>query len=199
MAAVRLPDGRELPIVPGEKARDVAEKIGKRLAHDAVVAKLNRELIDLDAPLNGGGDFEVITRDSAEGLEVLRHSTAHAMAQAIVELYPGSKLTIGPPIENGFYYDIEVNGRITDEDLPRIEERMGEIVERDLPIEREAVSKSEAERLYADNPYKLEIIGDLEEGDISIYRQGDFFDLCRGPHVPSTGRPRVLKSHNGAR
>src|SRR5215210_8027535 len=166
MAAVKLPDGRELPIEPGEKAREVAEKIGKRLARDAVVAKLNGELIDLDAPLDGGGDFEVVTKDSAEGLEVLRHSTAHAMAQAILELYPGSKLTIGPPIENGFFYDIEVNGRITDEDLPRIEERMGEIVERDLPIEREEVSKAEAERLYEDNPYKLEILDELEEGDI---------------------------------
>src|ERR687897_3935535 len=196
MAAVRLPDGRELPVVPGEKARDVAEKIGKRLARDAVVARLNGELIDLDAPLNGGGDFEVITRDSAEGLEVLRHSTAHAMAQAIVELYPGSKLTIGPPIENGFFYDIEVAGRITDEDLPRIEERMREIVERDLPIEREEVSKREAERLYEDNPYKLEIIRDLEDGDISVYRQGGFLDLCRGPHVASTGKVGGFKLEN---
>src|ERR671916_3248997 len=163
MAAVRLPDGRELPVMPGEKARDVAEKIGKRLAHDAVVARLNGELIGLDAPVNGGGDFEVITRDSAEGLEVLRHSTAHAMAQAILELYPGSKLTIGPPIEDGFFYDIEVNGRITEDDLTRIEERMREIVERDLPIEREEISKAEVERLYADNPYKLEIIEDLDD------------------------------------
>src|ERR671914_87525 len=118
------------------------------------------------------------------------------MAQAFLELFPGSKLTIGPPIENGFFYDIEVNGRITDEDLPRIEERMREIVARDLPIEREEVSKAEAERLYAENPYKLEIIGDLEEGDITIYRQGDFFDLCRGPHVPSTGRLGVFKLQN---
>src|ERR687895_1630862 len=196
MAAVRLPDGRELPVVPGEKARDVAEKIGKRLARDAVVAKLNGELIDLGAPLNGGGDFEVITRDSAEGLEVLRHSTAHAMAQAIVELYPGSKLTIGPPIENGFYYDIEVNGRITDEDLPRIEEKMREVVGRALPIEREEISKAEAEELYKDNPYKWEIVCDLEDGDITVYRQGEFFDLCRGPHVPGTGRLGVFKLQN---
>src|SRR5918995_5467 len=193
MASVQLPDGKQLEIQPGEKASDVAEKIGKRLARDAVVAKLDGELIDLDAPLNGGGDFEVVTKESAEGLEVLRHSTAHAMAQAITELYPGSKLTLGPPIENGFFYDIEVNGRITEEDLPRIEERMREIAARDLPIEREEVSKAEVERLYADNPYKLEIIGDLEDGDITIYRQGDFFDLCRGPHVPSTGRLGVFK------
>jgi threonyl-tRNA synthetase len=127
---------------------------------------------------------------------VLRHSTAHAMAQAILELYPGSKLTIGPPIEDGFYYDIEVAGRITDEDLPRIEERMREISERDLPIEREEVSKSEAEELYRDNPYKLELVRDLEDGDITIYRQGDFFDLCRGPHVPSTGKLGAFKLQN---
>jgi threonyl-tRNA synthetase len=187
MAAVRLPDGRELDVGPGERARDVAERIGKRLARDAVVARLNGELIDLDAPLNGGGDFEVVTKDSPEGLEVIRHSTAHAMAQAILELYPGSKLTIGPPIENGFFYDIEVDGKISDEDLPRIEEKMREVVARDLPVEREEVSKAEAEELYADNPYKLEIICDLPDGDITVYRQGEFFDLCRGPHVPSTG------------
>ena len=196
MAAVRLPDGKELPVEPGERARDVAEKIGKRLARDAVVAKLNGELIDLDAPLNGGGDFEVVTGDSAEGLEVLRHSTAHAMAQAVVELYPGSKLTIGPPIENGFYYDIEVNGRITDEDLPRIEEKMREVVGRDLPIKREEISKAEAEELYKNNPYKWEIVCDLEDGDVTIYRQGEFFDLCRGPHVPSTGRLGAFKLQN---
>src|ERR687893_1515443 len=196
MAAVRLPDGRQLAIEPGEKARDVAEKIGKRLARDAVVAKLNGELIDLDASLNGGGDFEVVTGDSAEGLEVLRHSTAHSMAQAILELYPGSKLTIGPPIEDGFFYDIEVNGRITEDDLTRIEERMREIVGRDLPVEREEISKAEVERLYADNPYKLEIIQDLEDGDICVYRQGDFFDLCRGPHVPSTCALGAFKLEN---
>ena len=196
MASVKLPDGKQLEIEPGEKARDVAEKIGKRLARDAVVAKLDGELIDLDAPLNGGGDFEVVTIDSSEGLEVLRHSTAHAMAQAIAELYPGSKLTIGPPIENGFFYDIEVAGRITDEDLPRIEERMREIVALDLPIVREEVSKAEAEALYADNPYKTEIIEGLEDGEISVYKQGDFFDLCSGPHVPSTGRLGAFKLQN---
>jgi threonyl-tRNA synthetase len=196
MASVKLPDGKQLEIEPGEKARDVAEKIGKRLARDAVVAKLDGELIDLDAPLDGGGDFEVVTKDSSEGLEVLRHSTAHAMAQAIVELYPGSKLTIGPPIENGFFYDIEVAGRLTDEDLPRIEERMREIVARDLPIEREEVSKAEAEDLYVDNHYKTEIIEGLEDGEISVYKQGDFFDLCTGPHVPSTGRLGAFKLQN---
>jgi threonyl-tRNA synthetase len=198
MASIKLPDGKELEIEPGEKASDVAERIGPRLARDAVVGKLDGRLIDLDAPLDGGGEFEVVTSDSSEGLEVLRHSTAHAMAQAILELYPGSKLTIGPPIENGFFYDIEVAGRITDEDLPHIEERMRQIVERDLPIEREEVSKAQAERLYADNPYKLEIINDLEEGDISVYRQGDFFDLCRGPHVSSTGRLGAFKLQNVA-
>ncbi|MDP9476176.1 MAG: TGS domain-containing protein, partial [Actinomycetota bacterium] len=196
MASVKLPDGRQLEIEPAERARDVAERIGKRLARDAIVAKLDGNLIDLDAPVDGGGEFEVVTGDSAEGLEVLRHSTAHAMAQAILELYPGSKLTIGPPIEDGFFYDIEVAGRITDDDLPRIEERMREISARDLPIEREAVSKAEVLRLYEDNPYKLEIISDLEDGEITLYRQGDFFDLCRGPHVPSTGRLGAFKLQN---
>ncbi|MDP8940040.1 MAG: threonine--tRNA ligase [Actinomycetota bacterium] len=196
MAAVKLPDGRELEVEPGEKARDVAEKIGARLARDALVAKLDGEVVDLDAPVEGAQEFEVVTKDSPEGLYVLRHSTAHAMAQAILELYPGSKLTIGPPIENGFYYDIEVEGRITDDDLPRVEERMQEISERDLPVYCERVSKEEAVRLYADNPYKLELIEDLEDGDITIYHQGEFFDLCRGPHVPSTGKLGAFKLQN---
>ncbi len=196
MAAVRLPDGKELEIDPGAKALDVAEAIGPRLARDAVVAKLDGKLIDLDTPLDGGGEFEILTKGSPEGLEVLRHSTAHAMAQAILELYPGSKLTIGPPIENGFFYDIEVAGRLTDEDLPHIEERMREIVGRDLPIEREEVSKDEAENLYADNLYKLEIIDELEDDELSLYRQGEFFDLCRGPHVPSTGALGAFKLQN---
>src|ERR687894_1789003 len=196
MASVTLPDGNELEIRPGDRARDVAERIGPRLLRDAVVAKLDGRLVDLDAPLNGGGQFEVVTRDSPEGLEVLRHSTAHAMAQAILELYPGSKLTLGPPIEDGFFYDIEVAGRLTDEELPRIEERMREIAERDLPIEREEISKKEAERLYADNPYKLEIVCELQDGDITVYRQGEFFDLCRGPHVPSTGSLGSFKLQN---
>ena len=196
MAAVKLPDGRELAVEPGEKAREVAERIGKRLARDAVVAKLDGLVVDLDAPVDGGGLFEVVTKDSDEGLEVLRHSTAHAMAQAIMELYPGSKLTIGPPIENGFFYDIEVDGKISDDDLPAIEEKMREIVGRDLPIVREEVSKAEAEELYKDNPYKMEIVEALPDGDITIYRQGDFFDLCRGPHVPSTGALGAFKLQN---
>ena len=185
-----------MEIKSGDRARDVAERIGPRLLRDAVVAKLDGRLVDLNAPLNGGGEFEVVTKDSPEGLEVLRHSTAHAMAQAILELYPGSKLTLGPPIEDGFFYDIEVAGRLTNEELPRIEERMREIAERDLPIEREEVSKKEAERLYADNPYKMEIIRGLQDGDISVYRQGDFFDLCRGPHVPSTGALGAFRLQN---
>ncbi len=196
MASVTLPDGRQLEVSPGEKARDIAESIGPRLARDAVVAKLNGDVVDLDAPVDEGGAFEVLTKDSPEGLEVLRHSTAHAMAQAITELFPGSKLTLGPPIEDGFFYDIEVEGRITDDDLPRIEDRIREIVARDLPVEREEVSKGEAEALYKDNPYKLEIIRGLEDGDITVYRQGDFFDLCRGPHVESTGRLGAFKLQN---
>ena len=152
MPSVNLPDGKQLEVEPGAKARDVVESIGPRLARDAVVAKLDGQVVDLEAPVDGGGAFEVLTKGSPEALEVLRHSTAHAMAQAILELFPGSKLTLGSPIRDGFFYDIEVEGRITDEDLPRIEERMREISARDLPVRREEVSKGEAERLYRDNP-----------------------------------------------
>ena len=193
MATVRLPDGKELEVGSGERLEDVARRIGPRLARDAVVARLNGRLVDLDLPVDGGGELEFVTADSPEGLYVLRHSTAHAMAQAILELYPGSKLTIGPPVDDGFYYDIEVNGRISEEDLPRIEEKMREIARRDLPVRREEVSKEEARRLYRDNPYKLELIDEIPDERVSIYRQGDFFDLCRGPHVPSTGRLGAFK------
>ena len=196
MAEVRLPDGRELAVEPGDRAIDVAERIGSRLARDAVVARLDGRIVGLDTPVTGAGEFEVVTKGSPEGLYVLRHSTAHAMAQAILELYPGSKLSIGPPIEDGFYYDIDVNGRITDEDLPRIEDKMQEVADRDLPIECEEVSKAEALRLYEDNPYKSELVRDLRDGDITVYRQGEFFDLCRGPHVPSTGKLGAFKLLN---
>src|SRR5215210_3939161 len=196
MPSVTLPDGKQLDVKPGDRARDVVESIGPRLARDAVVAKLDGEVVDLEAPVDVGGSFEVLTKDSPEALEVLRHSTAHAMAQAILELFPDSKLTLGPPIQDGFFYDIEVEGRITDEDLPRIEERMRETVARDLPVRREEVSKGEAERLYEDNPYKMEIIAGLEDGEITVYRQGDFFDLCRGPHVESTGKLGAFKLQN---
>ncbi len=196
MATVKLPDGKELNVEPGEKAKDIVERIGPRLLKDAVVVRLDGEIMDLDAPVDGGGDFEVVTKDSPDGLHVLRHSTAHAMAQAVMELYPGSKLTIGPPIQDGFYYDIDVEGRITDDDLPRIEEKMREVADRNLPIHREEMSKAEVEELYKDNPYKLELIDDLEDGDITVYRQGDFFDLCRGPHVPTTGDIGAFKLQN---
>ena len=196
MPFVTLPDGKQLEVEPSARARDVVQSIGPRLARDAVVAKLDGEVVDLDSPVGGGGSFEVLTKDSPDGLEGLRHSTAHAMAQAILELFPGSKLTLGPPIENGYYYDIEVEGRITDEDLPRSEDRMREIVARDPPVVREEVTKGEAEGLYGDNPYKLEILAGLEDGDITVYRQGDFFDLCRGPHVPSTGKLGAFKLQN---
>ncbi|WP_119067744.1 threonine--tRNA ligase [Rubrobacter indicoceani] len=196
MASVRLPDGKEIEVHPGDRARDLTEKIGSGLLRAAVVAKLDGKLIDLDSPVDSGGEFEVVTRDSEEGMEVIRHSTAHAMAQAIVELYPGSKLTIGPAIEDGFFYDVDVEGRITDEDLPRIEEKMREVQSRDLPIEREEISKAEVAELYKDNEYKEELISGLEDGDITVYRQGEFYDLCRGPHVPSTGRIGAFKLQN---
>lgn len=193
MPVVKLPDGKELSVQPGERVIEVAKRIGPRLAKDAVVAKLNGEMVDLASTLNGGGELEIVTLNDPEGLYVMRHSAAHALAQAVTELYPGSKLTIGPPIEDGFYYDIEVAGRISEEDLTALEERMRDIVKRNLPILREEFSKADVEELYKDNPYKLELIRDLEDGEITVYRQGDFFDLCRGPHVPSTGRIGAFK------
>ncbi|MEE9275294.1 MAG: threonine--tRNA ligase, partial [bacterium] len=150
----------------------------------------------MDRVSASGSPVEYVSLDSEEGLEILRHSTAHLMAQAVLELYPGSLLTIGPPIESGFYYDIDYERPFTPEDLEKIEGRMGEIAERRLPIKREEINRESALSLFGERgeTYKVEMIHDLPEGEpLSIYRQGEFVDLCRGPHVPSTGFLKTFK------
>ncbi len=163
---------------------------------DAIVAKVDGKIVDLDRASSSGQPAEFVTANSDEGLAVLRHSTAHLMAQAILELYPGAKLTIGPSIENGFYYDIDCERPFVPEDLVRIEERMGENAKKRIPLQREEVGREAALALFGGlgETYKVEMINELPEGEaISVYRQGDFVDLCRGPHVPSTGVLRHFK------
>lgn len=192
---VLLPDGSERAYPAGITAGDVAKDLSPRLAKEAVVAMANDRLVDLDAQLTGRVALRILTPDQPEGLDTLRHSTAHLMAQAIMRLYPGTKLAIGPTIENGFYYDIECPKQLSTDDFEAIEAEMLKIVKEDLPIRREEISKADAEQMFQKDgeTFKLEIIEDLEDGSISLYRQGEFVDLCRGPHVPSTGRLKAFK------
>jgi len=197
---ITLPDGSSRSVPSGATALDLAEAIGPRLAKAAVAARIDGELVDLGTPLADEEEVAVVTADTDEGRHVLRHSTAHVLAQAVTSLWPGAKYAIGPAIENGFYYDFELPGgaHFTDEDLERISARMREIIGEDQPFVREEHTIGEGLELFADQPYKLEIIQRVEgedeaegasDGGVSAYRNTPgFVDLCRGPHVPSTGR-----------
>jgi len=198
--ALRLPDGSTLSVEPGTTPLQVAEQIGPRLAKAAVVASLDGELIDLTRPLTQGGEFRILTFDDPEGKHVYWHSTAHVMAAAVLRLFPQAKPTIGPPIEEGFYYDFDVPEPFSEEDLARIEEEMGKIIAADEPFVREEVPREEARRLFEEmgNQYKVELIDEIEDETISLYRTGDFVDLCVGPHLPSTGRIKAVKVLNTA-
>jgi len=190
-----LPDGSEKRYDAGATPAQVAEDIGPRLAKAAVAAKLDGELTDLQRPIHEDAAIEIVTFDTDEGREVYRHTASHVMAQAVTELFPGTKLAIGPATEDGFYYDFDSPTTFTEDDLPKIEQRMQEVVSADLPLEREEVSLQEAKRLYEerDNEYKLELLDEVEDNRVMLYRQGDFVDMCRGPHLPSTGRLGALK------
>jgi threonyl-tRNA synthetase len=192
--AVKLPDGSPLELADGATALDAAAAIGPRLAKAAVAAKVNDAAVDLSAKLAGGDSVAIVTQDSPEGLEVIRHSTAHVMAEAVGRLFPGACYGIGPSIENGFYYDFDVARPFTPEDLDSITEEMRRIMSENLAFERRVVCRDEARSLFAGQKYKLELIEALPEGEgISIYTQGAFTDLCRGPHVPSMDRLGAFK------
>jgi len=195
---VKFPDGAVRSFDSGVTVEDVAGSISSGLKKNAVAGKVNGKVVDLNTPITEDVSLEILTLDSQDGLEVMRHSSAHLMAQAIKRLYGGNqvKLGIGPVIEDGFYYDIDMEQSITPEDLEKIEKEMEKIVKEDLPIVRREVSREEALRIYEEvgDPLKLELIRDLPEGvAITIYDQGEFFDLCRGPHLPSTGKIKSFK------
>ena len=196
MIEVTLPDGSKREFDSPVTVGDVAASIGAGLARAALAGKVNGKLVDLSHPITENSTVSIVTDKDPEGLEIIRHSTSHLMAQAVKELYPEAQIAIGPVIENGFYYDFSLPKHLTNEDLPLIEKKMDEIVKRDLPIVREEMDRDEAVKYFNSigEHYKAEIIGSIPAGEtISLYRQSDYVDLCRGPHVPSTGRLKVHK------
>ncbi len=192
---ITLPDGRSREVAAGTTPLSVAASIGPRLAKDAVVAKLDGVLVDLSAPIVKDASLQILTPKDPDALAVLRHSTAHATAQAVQELFPGTKIGQGPVIEGGFYYDFDRDAPFSDADLATIEARMRDIVARDLPIERIELPKDEAIAFFTreNEPYKVYFAETKGGETVSIYRQGEWTDFCRGPHVPGTGRLRAFK------
>lgn len=195
MVVVTLPDGSKREYADAVTVGEIAASIGAGLAKAALAGKVDGKLVDLSHKVTADAAVSIITGRDPEGLEIIRHSTAHLMAQAVKELFPEAQVTIGPAIENGFYYDFSYSRPFTPEDLQKIEERMDELVKKNISIVREEMPRNEAVDFFKalGEHYKAEIISSIPEGEtISLYRQGDFVDLCRGPHVPSTG---VLKVH----
>ncbi len=193
MPVITLPDGSKREFDRPVSVHDVAADIGPGLVKAALAGRVNGELVDTSHVMAQDAELAIITsNDEAEALELLRHDAAHVMAQAVQELYPGTQVTIGPAIEDGFYYDFARDEPFTPDDLKKIEERMHEIVKRDLPLTREVWERAEAIKTFGGigEKYKVEIIEDIipEGEEVSIYRQGDWFDVCRGPHLPSTGK-----------
>jgi len=198
---VTLPDGKKLVATSGSTVLDVVKQIGPGLAKAALAAKIDGRQVDLAYSLHEDVSLEVLTFAQPEGREIFWHSSTHLMAQAIKELYPDTQLTIGPPIEEGFYYDFEKAEPFTAEDLEKIETRMTELANADLPVHRREVSREEAVALFSglNENYKLEMIDELDQNEtISVYEQGDFVDLCRGPHLPSTGKIKSFRLLNVA-
>ncbi|MFL2133339.1 threonine--tRNA ligase [Desemzia sp. FAM 24101] len=191
---VTFPDGAVKEFESGVTTEEIAASISKSLSKKGLAGKFNGELVDYKRPLEVNGNIEIVTPDHEDALQILRHSTAHLMANALRRLYPDIKFGVGPAISTGFYYDTDTEQAITEEDLPKIEAEMMKIVKENNPIVRKQVSREEALDLFRDDPYKVELITALPEDDvITVYDQGDFVDLCRGVHVPSTGRIQVFK------
>lgn len=191
---VRLPDGSERTYDTQVSVKEIAESISKSLVKKAVAGQINGNVVDLSAQVPNGAEVKIITLENEEGIEVYRHSAAHLLAQALKRLYPDVKLGIGPVIEDGFYYDIDLPISLNMEDLSKIEEEMKKIVNENHPIIRKEISRDDALELFADDYLKLELIRDLpEDGILTVYEQGDFVDLCRGSHLPSTGRIKAFK------
>jgi len=192
MINITLPDGSIKQFETPPSGLDVAKSISEGLARDCVAMEVDGQRRDLYLAIEEDATLRLITTREDEALEIMRHSAAHVMAQAVLRLYDNAKLTIGPVIEDGFYYDIDMEP-ISEDDFSKIEAEMKKIVKAKLPIRRENISKAEALALYKDEPYKREMIEDLPDGAISLYRQGEFVDLCRGPHVPHTGFVKAFK------
>ena len=196
MPEIKLPDGSVRSYDRPVSVADIAASIGPGLAKAALAARVNGKLVDTAYVVDSDADVAIVTDKDAAGLDVIRHSSAHLLAHAVKELFPDAQVTIGPVVEDGFYYDFSYKRPFTPEDLAAIEKRMAELSKRDIRVERTVMPRDEAVKFFRDmgEQYKAEIIASIPQGEqISLYRQGDFIDLCRGPHVPSTGKLRVFK------
>src|SRR6266852_9849441 len=196
MPNVRLPDGSVKSFPGSVTVAEVAHAIGPGLARVALAGKVNGKLVDTTHRIESDAELAIVTERDPEGLEILRHSAAHLLAQAVKELFPDAQVTIGPVIENGFYYDFAYKRPFTPEDLAAIEKRMTELAKKDIPVSREEWKRDDAVKFFNSigEKYKAQIIGAIPAAEgISLYREGDFIDLCRGPHVPTTGKLKVFK------
>ena len=198
---VTLPDGSEIEIEKGTTGEELAKKLSKKLYKKSIAMKIDDKLVDLADPIEKNCKIQFITEDDPEALEILRHSCAHVMAEAVKELFPEAKVTIGPAIENGFYYDFDYERPFTPEDLKKIEKKMAHLIKQNNKFTKRKVSREEAIKFFKDQneDYKVEIINELpEDEEITLYTQGNFTDLCRGPHIPSTGKIKAFKLLNVA-
>lgn len=196
MISVTLPDGSQRQFDHPVSIHDIASDIGEGLARAALAGKVNGQLVDTSYTIENDAEVAIVTDRDEEGLDIIRHSTSHLMAQAVKQLYPEAQVTIGPVIDDGFYYDFSYPEGFTPDDLDKIQKRMEEIVKQDLPVEREEISRDAGIDMFRDmgEIYKAEILEDIPKDEVlSVYRQGDFVDLCRGPHVPSTGKLKAFK------
>lgn len=196
MISITLPDGSQRQFDHPVSIHDIAFDIGAGLARAALAGKVNGKLVDTSFVIDSDADVAIVTERDEEGLDIIRHSTSHLMAQAVKQLYPEAQVTIGPVIDDGFYYDFSYPQGFTPDDLEKIQQRMEEIVSQDLPVQREEIPRDAGIQMFRDmgEDYKAEILEDIPQGEVlSVYRQGDFVDLCRGPHVPSTGKLKAFK------
>ncbi|MDI9230365.1 threonine--tRNA ligase [Staphylococcus caprae] len=191
---IQFPDGNSKAFDKGTTTEDIAQSISPGLRKKAVAGKFNGQMVDLTRPLEEDGSIEIVTPGSEEALEVLRHSTAHLMAQALKRLYGDVKFGVGPVIEGGFYYDFDMDEKVSSDDFDKIEKTMKQIVNENYKVERKVVSRNEAKEFFKDDPYKLDLIDAIPEGEnVTLYTQGEFTDLCRGVHVPSTSKIKEFK------
>ncbi|HEX8989020.1 MAG TPA: TGS domain-containing protein, partial [Rhodocyclaceae bacterium] len=196
MPAIRLPDGSERSFDHPVTVAELAASIGPGLAKAALAGSVDGKLVDTSHRIENDAQVAIVTDKDAAGVEVIRHSTAHLLAYAVKELFPEAQVTIGPVIENGFYYDFAFKRPFTPEDLAAIEQRMAELAKKDFPVTREVWQRDKAVEFFKSigEHYKAELIAAIPaDQDVSLYREGDFVDLCRGPHVPSTGKLKAFK------
>lgn len=192
MIKIKFPDGSVNEFKEGVTPKEIAKKLPSAIRKNALCAKVNGELVDMTYRIKDDAEFELADFESKEGKKVFWHTSSHILAQAVKRLFPEARLAIGPPIDEGFYYDFDLL-KIGEEDLPKIEKECKKIISENLELKRKEVSKEEAQKLFINEPYKLELIDDLEEEKISVYEQGDFVDLCRGPHLEATGKVGTIK------